>query len=746
MTESRGRSKIRTSRRYDLPLDATVDFHGDSIETTVVDISQTGCRLQGPLPRVPGPFRNSCKVIFSLSDGYSEPLRRILPKKPLEGAITRLRRRNAEGGLGEEYIVEFADHSAPTFVPLLARELHRFPKLSWRVPDSAQHIVDIADRYGHRFGGLTRGRVDRWLAQICDDRWDEQRTEDVRALALDISEIALSHYHYSYEQCLALARKLWQDILHLDGVGYNKDRVRLFPLDIEAKSGHVTLYTMRVANNLPDYICRESFARLESQTEMQRLQNVEWIVLVDDFLGSGRTAKRYLDEFKALTKRLKRFGISEGRNNSQDLLKGKKVALACLVGFFDRARWKKNKDDYPELRQYDEVLVGKPLSIRHDTIHSQYVIPPEKRDGFKALQELANRKRLFVQGGQSRPNGFGDLGALVSFYYSTPNNSLPILWSMSRGWLPLLPKRYQSVWRSLRAPEPQPVPLVDETLRDELVNIVNGGAKTIGIFGRASCGKSNLAAELAKHLAQECCQNVIWHEFGDICSYNSFFCHIGWCLSETFSLGDLKEQYFRGQSTDQLRRILVESLQCIRANILLGGVDRIKDPHLIKLLQDLIRETDNSVRIVLTCRLQDDGRLPQWVEGMAEGSVTIPPLTDDQLIRIFNSVSDANYVVGQPDADLVVHKSCKHPIVAWLLASLYLKEQARFAEIVTSWDVEDNPIESATKNLFATLASISTVLKTANKSCPRSGRWSGEGEAEPFVSKPGHGGGLIGQP
>jgi len=44
------------------------------------------------------------------------------------------------------------------------------------------------------------------------------------------------------------------------------------------------------------------------------------------------------------------------------------------------------------------------------------------------------------------------------------------------------------------------------------------------------------------------------------------------------------------------------------------------------------------------------------------------------------------------------------------------------------------------------LASISTVLETANKSCQRGGWWSGEGEAEPLVSKPGHGGGLIGQP
>ncbi len=35
------------------------------------------------------------------------------------------------------------------------------------------------------------------------------------------------------------------------------------------------------------------------------------------------------------------------------------------------------------------------------------------------------------------PTGYGGIGALLVFYYNTPNTTLPIVWSSLNGWIPL---------------------------------------------------------------------------------------------------------------------------------------------------------------------------------------------------------------------------------------------------------------------------------------------------------------------
>jgi len=696
-------SKIRRAKRYNLPLDVSLRIGRCSYEATVIDISEIGCRIRGNLSDISLPANKPCTVAFTLSAGYSKSLNRILPKKSIAAVIIKVTRSARDSELGDDYIIQYKDEGVGQFVTSIARQLHRFAKLTWRVPDFGQHIVELVDRFGHKFSGLTRGRVDMWLEQICDMNDDKDKARDLRNFALELLAIALSRYHYSYERCSALAKDLWNKILSLEGVDHNRECVRLFPLDIEAKSGHVTLYTMRVANNLPDHITRESFARLESKIERKRLQHVKWIVLVDDFLGSGKTANRYLKQFKTLARRLKDYSKVGKGSTGVDILEGKRIALACFVGFFDGDKWRKSKNNYPELKEYDDMLISHELSEAEDTIRSYLIVPPRHKDDLKALRDLVVRRKLYFHNGECHPDGFENLGALVSFYYSTPNNSLPILWSRSGGWQAPLPKRYETVWRSLKAPNPQPVPLIDTETTAKVKEVLDSRKKTIGIFGGPSSGKSNLAAELADYFGKDCCENVIWHEFADICSYDSFYCHVGWFLSEVCSLTELRENYFRGQSAEQLRQILVKALNRLKAYLFLGGVDRIKDASLRTLINDLISETNENVKIILTCRLDEKKHPPQWIMDSVDEPIILGQLNDQQIINIFNAVSGANLKVGHPYVDLVIHKSCRHPLVTWLLGSLYLKESGRFNDIVSTWTVMENPLVASTRNLFELL-------------------------------------------
>jgi hypothetical protein len=49
-------------------------------------------------------------------------------------------------------------------------------------------------------------------------------------------------------------------------------------------------------------------------------------------------------------------------------------------------------------------------------------------------------KSLVMKSGKENALGYDNSQSLVSFAYGTPNNSLPIIWSSSDGWIPLIPR------------------------------------------------------------------------------------------------------------------------------------------------------------------------------------------------------------------------------------------------------------------------------------------------------------------
>jgi hypothetical protein len=52
----------------------------------------------------------------------------------------------------------------------------------------------------------------------------------------------------------------------------------------------------------------------------------------------------------------------------------------------------------------------------------------------------SKRKLYFEKFAKYRGLGYGGLGALIAFYYNTPNCTLSSLWTESHGWLPLFPR------------------------------------------------------------------------------------------------------------------------------------------------------------------------------------------------------------------------------------------------------------------------------------------------------------------
>lgn len=178
-----------------------------------------------------------------------------------------------------------------------------------------------------------------------------------------------------------------------------------------AKSGALIAYHYRVTADIPE----NSFVESDEEDQLD-LSKIENIVLVDDIIGSGKTiakeVSRVAEEVYSLSRSRNIFvltvaGYDEGIKHVIEET-GASVVTALEYNA---------KDTVANL---DAVFYqGMPVSERS--------IALEK---IKRYCKVLSRSSL----------GFAELGGLLVFDHNTPNTTLPIIWSNSKGWLPLFPR------------------------------------------------------------------------------------------------------------------------------------------------------------------------------------------------------------------------------------------------------------------------------------------------------------------
>jgi hypothetical protein len=143
------------------------------------------------------------------------------------------------------------------------------------------------------------------------------------------------------------------------------------------------------------------------------------LLFVDDFLGSGTTASK---------------GLQRVLSDSGELINrsGVKVVFFALCGF-DRAKISIQK----AVESYGcdfQILVSDILDETDRAFSDTSSI-------FDSVADRDDAKTIaYAQGKKLEPRcplGYSDSQALVVFDSSCPNNSLPILWSHDKDWLPL---------------------------------------------------------------------------------------------------------------------------------------------------------------------------------------------------------------------------------------------------------------------------------------------------------------------
>lgn len=174
-----------------------------------------------------------------------------------------------------------------------------------------------------------------------------------------------------------------------------------------AKSGAMIGYNFRIINELPE----DNFMGEESLSYLEKGM-IDNIVLVDDIVGTGQQAT---DEIKTLTQKITPFGV-------------KNIFLLTAIGM---------QDGISEISKNTKAHVFS--AYEYSKLDTVTCLDSQFYEGIPYEERIYAKSRLEYYGKiiNSSPLGYGGIGALISFYYNTPNISLPIIWGSKNSWAPL---------------------------------------------------------------------------------------------------------------------------------------------------------------------------------------------------------------------------------------------------------------------------------------------------------------------
>ena len=278
---------------------------------------------------------------------------------------------------------------------------------------SSPEIVTLVDGWGHYRGKpVTEERVRAWLEQFGSQR----RQRLAFKILSGVSFYNQARVREKLHEAFGMVRRGLRT-----SVGERRARrdILVTYLGGPSKSGH--LYAR--------LFCQENSISVESVVEITRLpgelakgRKIQAIVVVDDFVGTGKTAVEGLQEIDShVGGDVERLDIA--------------VHFVAVTGFSEAV---KRIDRAATKFRFDlRVQVCDMLESDNRAFDESSKVFPDPRERQEALAVAGEFGAKLVK---NNPLGYGACQALVVFESSCPNNSLPILWTKSSEFEPLFPR------------------------------------------------------------------------------------------------------------------------------------------------------------------------------------------------------------------------------------------------------------------------------------------------------------------
>jgi len=237
-------------------------------------------------------------------------------------------------------------------------------------------------------------KISSWLGQFKDSETGY------------IKKLLVNFKYYSSKKVNGMVEELHKIILQKTKLSL--DKILFAPVGYVAKSGSAIAYFYRMQNNLKE----EQFIAASDINEVS-LKDMEAVVFLDDIIGSGHQA---FEVWKQLLEPL------ASRNGNTV-----KFIFATLVG-------------YERGIKYLQENTGYDIEVVESIPESSLLFNSESRifeeNEFEKAKEVLNSygENLY----ENFPLGYAKGKGLIGFFYSTPNNTLPIFWSTENNWKPLL--------------------------------------------------------------------------------------------------------------------------------------------------------------------------------------------------------------------------------------------------------------------------------------------------------------------
>lgn len=256
--------------------------------------------------------------------------------------------------------------------------------------------------------------VYKWLENFKDDE-------------MDIAINVLSRLEYYREE--DIINNLQNSLTKLLPKNLNQVNLHILPLGDAGKSGDAMSYIMQKILKGNSFIKPKliNFYRWAGEIDISTLNNEDYVIFLDDIIGSGNSFDQNVENFK---------------NNSQKNIAkflGNTIfhtSLLCIIIMDFGLRFLNRK--YPTMRILGEIR-NKAFE-KGNSPYGGYVRAKRVRDFCYSYGA-----KIYKRG----PLGYKNSQALIVFAHAVPNNTLPIIWSdnyvkaYKKNWYPLIPRKYE---------------------------------------------------------------------------------------------------------------------------------------------------------------------------------------------------------------------------------------------------------------------------------------------------------------
>lgn len=257
-------------------------------------------------------------------------------------------------------------------------------------------------------------------------KWINNFDDNEKIFSLDILQL---YTYISQEEVRRMSSLIMQQILDSSAVN---SHIYMIPIDSYGKSSSLLAYYLRKTTAFKQLQLSEKINFLDNPylLETTLFHKDDRIILFDDFFGTGYS----------LIKEIRKLKI----NLNQSLIKI--IDQAEAWGLFYMPQCLKNiKDGNYKISINAEVhypLFGhSPCFFETSPLANKYKI---------MSHDSANRKGLFFSKTDKHNLGYKNCEAFISFAHTTPNNTLPIIWSDKAKWYPIFGVSENAIFNILK--------------------------------------------------------------------------------------------------------------------------------------------------------------------------------------------------------------------------------------------------------------------------------------------------------